>query len=153
MDASVYRLPVLFFGLHPGLGNCHTADCVNSHTAALSRSRLGHWGRIGQQWYNVDSDSIHVCTFKKRNKTKEENSRLHSQLSLSSSWSLLIMLFYMFGWPQPFQSHMEDKSLRCSSLLLPRALSIFSIIFILMGIPSGSLCGGKRWCSKCWAKG
>ena len=61
----------------------------------------------------VDSDSIHVCTLKKGT-TKEENSRLHSQLSLSSSSSLLIKLFYMFGWPQPFQSHMEDKSLWCS---------------------------------------
>ena len=61
----------------------------------------------------VDSDSIHVCTLKKET-TKEENSRLHSQLSLSSSSSLLIKLFYMFGWPQPFQSHMEDKSLWCS---------------------------------------
>ena len=79
------------------------------HTAALSRSRLGHWGWIGQKWDNVDSGSIHVCTFTKRNKTKEENSRLHSQLSLSSLSSLLITLFYMFGWPQPFQSHMETN--------------------------------------------
>ena len=28
--------------------------------------------------------------------------------------------------------------------IVPRALSIFSIIDILMGIPSGSLCGGER---------
>ena len=28
--------------------------------------------------------------------------------------------------------------------IVPRALSIFSIIAILMGIPSGSLCGGER---------
>ena len=27
--------------------------------------------------------------------------------------------------------------------IVPRALSIFSIIDILMGIPSGSLCGGE----------
>ena len=31
--------------------------------------------------------------------------------------------------------------------IVPRALSIFSIIDILMGIPSGSLCGGERECS------
>ena len=30
--------------------------------------------------------------------------------------------------------------------IVPRALSIFSIIDILMGIPSGSLCGGERCC-------
>ena len=60
----------------------------------------------------VESDSIHVCTLKKET-TKEKDSRLHS-LSLSSSSSLLIKSFYMFGWPQPFQSHMEDKSLWCS---------------------------------------
>ena len=29
--------------------------------------------------------------------------------------------------------------------IVPRALSIFSIIDILMGIPSGSLCGGERF--------
>ena len=29
--------------------------------------------------------------------------------------------------------------------IVPRALSIFSIIDILMGIPSGSLCGGERY--------
>ena len=30
--------------------------------------------------------------------------------------------------------------------IVPRALSIFSIIDILMGIPSGSLCGGESLC-------
>ena len=30
-----------------------------------------------------------------------------------------------------------------SAPIVPRALSIFSIIDILMGIPSGSLCGGE----------
>ena len=30
--------------------------------------------------------------------------------------------------------------------IVPRALSIFSIIDILMGIPSGSLCGGESNC-------
>ena len=30
--------------------------------------------------------------------------------------------------------------------IVPRALSIFSIIDILMGIPSESLCGGERSC-------
>ena len=29
--------------------------------------------------------------------------------------------------------------------IVPRALSIFSIIDILVGIPSGSLCGGERY--------
>ena len=38
-------------------------------------------------------------------------------------------------------------SRRCPLPIVPRALSIFSIIDILMGIPSGSLCGGDRECS------
>ena len=33
--------------------------------------------------------------------------------------------------------------------IVPRALSIFSIIDILMGIPSGSLCGGERYFCVC----
>ena len=36
----------------------------------------------------------------------------------------------------------EKESAR--GTMVPRALSIFSIIDILMGIPSGSLCGGER---------
>ena len=37
----------------------------------------------------------------------------------------------------------ERKRERAGLPIVPRALSIFSIIDILMGIPSGSLCGGE----------
>ena len=43
----------------------------------------------------------------------------------------------------------REKRSRFPLPIVPRALSTFSIIDILMGIPSGSLCGGERGYVQC----
>ena len=80
------------------------------------------------------------------------NEMLRCDHSLESYWAVLSCgsllrrgLFVLWGgWGERKRERAGHDGFPLS--IVPRALSIFSIIDILMGIPSGSLCGGESSC-------
>ena len=63
---------------------------------------------------------------------------------LSAFWNEQILFVYWKFSGIYCRERFDTSLLRRGFSIVPRALSIFSIIAILMGIPSGSLCGGER---------
>ena len=99
-----------------------------------------------------------LCNLKASTLVKPSQSRKKKTSYNAVTRSMYLKFFTAYYQTSLFQRGLfvlwggwgERKRERAGLPIVPRALSIFSIIDILMGIPSGSLCGGESVKPQSW---